>query len=160
VEIIDIELQKVKRRLQEKNLVMDMSDPPLDREKIRGWLAKHNHSGVNIEDMPLERKLAIKWLQDKRVNPRTDDFPLELHPAKAFLIGKGSSLEFGARPLRRAIEHLLEDPLAEVLLQGAFEGKGTIVVRVTEVDGEKKLTFEATGTTQTPELATAIKAGG
>src|SRR5579883_1743130 len=38
--------------------------------------------------------------------------------AKDFLIEKGTSLEYGARPLRRAIEHYLEDPLAEDLLHG------------------------------------------
>src|SRR5262249_54570987 len=65
--------------------------------------------------------------------------------AKEFIIEKGSSLEFGARPLRRAIEHLLEDPLAEELLRGTFAGKDTITVRVEEKDGEKKLAFEATG---------------
>src|SRR5205085_2828309 len=59
--------------------------------------------------------------------------------AKELLIEKGSSLEFGARPLRRAIEHLLEDPLAEQLLNGTFGGKDTITVRVQEVEGEKKL---------------------
>ena len=65
--------------------------------------------------------------------------------AKDFLIDKGTSLEYGARPLRRAIEHYLEDPLAEDLLRGTFQGKDTITVRVSEVDGEKKLGFDAVG---------------
>ena len=51
--------------------------------------------------------------------------------AKEFLIEKGTNLEYGARPLRRAIEHYLEDPLAEELLRGTFNGKDTITVRVT-----------------------------
>ena len=38
--------------------------------------------------------------------------------AKEVIIEKGTSLEFGARPLRRAIEHHLEDPLSEDLLVG------------------------------------------
>src|SRR5438094_1107660 len=63
--------------------------------------------------------------------------------AKDLLIDRGSSLEFGARPLRRAIEHLLENPLAEELLKGSFDGKDAITVGVGEADGEKKLTFEA-----------------
>jgi ATP-dependent Clp protease ATP-binding subunit ClpC len=77
--------------------------------------------------------------------------------AKDLIIEKGSSLEFGARPLRRAIEHLLEDPLSEKLLRGDFAGKDTITARVEEVEGEKKLAFDAT-TNKTPELATAITA--
>ncbi len=43
--------------------------------------------------------------------------------AKMWLIKKGSSKEYGARPLRRAIEQFLEDPMAEDLLRGGFTGK-------------------------------------
>ena len=68
--------------------------------------------------------------------------------AKELIIERGSSLEFGARPLRRAIENMLEDPLSEKLLQGEFTGKDTITVKVQEVDGEKKLFFEGTGVPQ------------
>ncbi|MCC6508325.1 MAG: ATP-dependent Clp protease ATP-binding subunit [Pirellulaceae bacterium] len=48
--------------------------------------------------------------------------------AKEFLIKNGSNLDYGARPLRRAIEQRVEDPLAEEILRGAFEGTNTIVV--------------------------------
>jgi len=48
--------------------------------------------------------------------------------AKQFLIKQGSNLDFGARPLRRAIENRIEDPLAEELLQGTFEDKNMIMV--------------------------------
>jgi ATP-dependent Clp protease ATP-binding subunit ClpC len=79
--------------------------------------------------------------------------------AKDLLIAKGTSLEFGARPLRRAIEHLLEDPLSEKLLRGEFQGKSTITVHAVEVDGdpkEKKLAFEAAGAVEPqPELVGA-----
>ncbi len=47
-----------------------------------------------------------------------------------------------ARPLRRAIEQYLADPLAEDLLRGTFNGMDTITVRVQEANGEKKLFFE------------------
>ena len=43
--------------------------------------------------------------------------------AKEFLIKKGSNTDYGARPLRRAIETFVEDPLAEELLKGEFAGK-------------------------------------
>jgi ATP-dependent Clp protease ATP-binding subunit ClpC len=76
--------------------------------------------------------------------------------AKEVIIAKGSSLEFGARPLRRAIEHLLEDPLSEELLRGTFQGKDTITVRVADGEGgEKKLIFDATSNAPTPELVAA-----
>jgi len=75
--------------------------------------------------------------------------------AKEFLIEKGTSLEYGARPLRRAIEQHLEDPLSEDLLRGTFAGKDLITVRVTGKEGEKALLFDATSTA--PELVTAIQ---
>src|SRR5262245_44988272 len=71
--------------------------------------------------------------------------------AKELLIEKGTSLEFGARPLRRAIEHLLEDPLSEELLRGKFEGKDTVTVRVTEENGEKKVFFDTGASTPPPQ---------
>jgi ATP-dependent Clp protease ATP-binding subunit ClpC len=77
--------------------------------------------------------------------------------AKDLLIDKGYSPEFGARPLRRAIEHLLEDPLAEELLKGSFVGKDTLTVKVDEVDGEKKLTFDST--TNAPPVPELVGAG-
>jgi len=62
--------------------------------------------------------------------------------AKKLLIKKGSNLDFGARPLRRAIENFVEDPLSEELLKGEFRGKDTITVRVKEVGGRKQLLFD------------------
>ena len=50
--------------------------------------------------------------------------------AKKLLIKKGSNTDFGARPLRRAIENFVEDPLSEELLKGEFQGKDTITVDV------------------------------
>jgi ATP-dependent Clp protease ATP-binding subunit ClpC len=40
--------------------------------------------------------------------------------AKDFLVTKGYDAQYGARPLRRTIQNLIEDPLAEGLLQGKF----------------------------------------
>jgi ATP-dependent Clp protease ATP-binding subunit ClpC len=59
--------------------------------------------------------------------------------AKEFLIDKGYSTEFGARPLRRAIEHYIEDPLSEGLLKGKFKGKGLIKIGVQD---EEHLKFD------------------
>ncbi|MFO0848480.1 MAG: ATP-dependent Clp protease ATP-binding subunit [Gemmataceae bacterium] len=78
--------------------------------------------------------------------------------AKDFLIEKGSSTEYGARPLRRAVEQHLEDTMSEALLKGEFDGKETVTVTVGEVDGEKKLVFEATGTAPAPAEPAAAAA--
>jgi ATP-dependent Clp protease ATP-binding subunit ClpC len=77
--------------------------------------------------------------------------------AKAFVIKKGTNKEFGARPLRRAIENLIEDPIAENLLMGAFEGKSLITVRLETKDGEEKLLFDAGGAVA-PKIEEAITA--
>lgn len=71
--------------------------------------------------------------------------------AKELLIEKGTSLDYGARPLRRAIEGYLEDPLAEELLRGKFNGKDTVTTQVVTADGESRISFE--GTSQTPSQA-------
>jgi ATP-dependent Clp protease ATP-binding subunit ClpC len=78
--------------------------------------------------------------------------------AKKLLIRKGSNTDFGARPLRRAIENFVEDPLSEELLKGEFQGKDTIVVDVKEVGGKRQLFF--TGSLGPPEEATVGAAAG
>jgi ATP-dependent Clp protease ATP-binding subunit ClpC len=78
--------------------------------------------------------------------------------SKDFLIDKGTSNDFGARPLRRAIEQNVEDPLAEEILRGNFKGKDLIRITVkTEENGEKHLFFEAlkSDAKDQPELAQA-----
>src|SRR5438477_5447424 len=98
----------------------------------------------NIIDIELAK--VIKRLKEKSLKLVLTE------EAKDLLIEKGYNQEFGARPLRRAIEHLLEDPLSEELLKGGFKGKDTITVRVQEVEGEKKLFFDATSTAAAGEL--------
>jgi ATP-dependent Clp protease ATP-binding subunit ClpC len=106
---------------------------------------------LNKEDLKhiidIELSKVFKRLQEKGLRLVLTD------EAKDLLIEKGTSLEFGARPLRRAIEHYLEDPMAEELLRGTFADKDTLTARVGEVDGEKKILFEATST-GTSELVT------
>ena len=65
-------------------------------------------------------------LASKRLTLRLED------SATDFLIDKGFDPEYGARPLRRAIERYLEDPLAEEILKGRFEPDQVIDVRAEE----------------------------
>jgi ATP-dependent Clp protease ATP-binding subunit ClpC len=87
--VVDLELSKVRERLKEKGLVIELTDE-----------------------------------------------------AKEFLIKKGSNTDYGARPLRRAIETFVEDPLAEELLKGEFAGKDSIKIEVKKVGDKKQLVFE------------------
>ena len=74
-----------------------------------------------IVDMELAK--VAKRLKEKGLTLDVTD------EAKEFLIEKGTNTDYGARPLRRAIENLLEDPLSEDLLRGTFVGADTIMVR-------------------------------
>jgi len=87
-----------------------------------------------IVDMELAK--VAKRLKDK-------GFTLDVtEEAKKVLIEKGTNTEYGARPLRRAIENLLEDPLSEDLLRGSFVGADTIVVRAEGSGEDAKLVMK------------------
>jgi ATP-dependent Clp protease ATP-binding subunit ClpC len=100
----------------------------------------------NIIDIELSK--VTKRLKEKNLNLILSD------EAKEFLIEKGTNTEYGARPLRRAIENQLEDPLSEELLRGKFEGKDVITVKVSEAGPEQRLVFEPS-THRTAELVGA-----
>ncbi len=81
-----------------------------------------------------ELKKVRARLKDRKITLELDD------KAKDFLIDKGYNPDYGARPLRRAIEHQIEDPLSEALLRGEFEGGSE--VRITHEVGKDHLTFQ------------------
>jgi len=61
------------------------------------------------------------------------DVEIVLTPgATEFLIEKGYDPQFGARPLRRAVEKHLQDPLAEEILRGNIKPSETVEVAVAE----------------------------
>ncbi len=70
--------------------------------------------------------------------------------AKTFLVRKGYDRELGARPLRRAIQRYLEDPLAERVLLGEYPSGTTIVVDAAP-DGDSLL-FEMVDTPDIPPV--------
>jgi ATP-dependent Clp protease ATP-binding subunit ClpC len=53
-------------------------------------------------------------------------------PAHEFVIEKGFDPTYGARPMRRAVERYLEDPLAEELLRGGVKAGDVVEVSVSE----------------------------
>jgi ATP-dependent Clp protease ATP-binding subunit ClpB len=59
---------------------------------------------------------------------RERDLELELAPdARAFLADRGYDPAYGARPLKRALQRYIQDPLAKLLLRGEFAPGDTIV---------------------------------
>jgi ATP-dependent Clp protease ATP-binding subunit ClpC len=83
----------------------------------------------------------------RKVTKRLVDHGMKIdlsQEARDFLIDKGTNNDFGARPLRRAIEQFVEDPLSEEILRGNFKGKDLVHITVkTEEGGEKHLYFNA-----------------
>ena len=60
--------------------------------------------------------------------------------AREFIVRIGTDEQYGARPLRRAVQQYIEDPLSEMLLKGSFKTGASI--RVSIDDLEEKLVFE------------------
>ncbi len=92
----------------------------------------------------------------KKVFKRLTEHGLKLdltEQAKEFLIEKGYNPEFGARPLRRAIEHYIEDPLSEAVLAGEFKGKNLIKI---DVQDEEHLKLEGCEVTEPKESEAAV----
>ena len=58
--------------------------------------------------------------------------------AKDFLAKEGYDKIYGARPLRRVIQRLIEDPLSETLLTTKFSAGDSVIVEM--ADGQIKLT--------------------
>jgi ATP-dependent Clp protease ATP-binding subunit ClpC len=88
---------------------------------------------VGIVEYELQK--VFKRLEDR-------DMSLDLDKtAKDFLIDKGFNPDFGARPLRRAIEHYVEDPMSDSILRDEF--KPGQVIKITRKQEEDHLTFDA-----------------
>jgi ATP-dependent Clp protease ATP-binding subunit ClpC len=65
-----------------------------------------------IQILELEVGKVLARLKSKNLNLTLDE------KAKDFLVEKGYDPQYGARPMRRAVERFLEDPLAEEILKG------------------------------------------
>ena len=104
----------------------------LDDTIIFKPLSKENlYNIIDIEIKKMGKRLAEQGIR------------LELaQEARDFLIEKGYNPDFGARPLRRAIEQHIEDALSESILRGEF--KGVDLVKINR-DGDK-LKFEPLNT--------------
>ncbi|NQT21582.1 MAG: ATP-dependent Clp protease ATP-binding subunit [Planctomycetes bacterium] len=75
------------------------------------------------EIVVLEFKNVLDRLRERNIDVKISN------PAKEFIIERGFDPDFGARPIRRAIERFIEDPLSEELLRGQFKSGDTILVQ-------------------------------
>jgi ATP-dependent Clp protease ATP-binding subunit ClpC len=86
-----------------------------------------------VEILDLEIEKVVERLKGKQMTIQLDE------KAKDFLVEKGHDTNYGARPMRRAVERFLEDPLAEEILKGQLIPNET--VQVTVGDEKDKLIF-------------------
>src|SRR5216117_1839226 len=77
-----------------------------------------------IEILDLEISKVMQRLKARNIILQLDE------KAKDFLVSRGYDPQYGARPMRRAVERFLEDPLAEEILKGAFHEGEPILVSV------------------------------
>ncbi len=74
---------------------------------------------------------------DLRERMIAQNMSINLTPAATALIAKeGTDTTFGARPLRRAIQRMLEDPLSEQILEGTWQSGSIVDVDVDETGKE------------------------
>ena len=77
------------------------------------------------------KKIVDLILDEEKKLLKEKDIKLEVTPEARDLIAKeGYDPDFGARPLRRAIQRLIENPLSEEILQGKFKEGDTVIVTV------------------------------
>jgi ATP-dependent Clp protease ATP-binding subunit ClpC len=122
------------------------------KEKVMGELKKNFRPEFlnRIDDTIVFRELTREDVRDivdllfKRVQEqlRSQDIGVELtEEAKDYLAVEGYDPTLGARPLRRAIQRLVEDPLSEKILWKEFHAGQTIVVDTEDAEEKKTITF-------------------
>lgn len=87
------------------------------------------------EIVDLEVAKLVKRLADKEI-----DLVLE-ESARDLIVTEGYDPDYGARPMRRAVEQLLEDPLAEAILSGAVKEDQHVTAKVKK--DAKEVSFKA-----------------
>jgi ATP-dependent Clp protease ATP-binding subunit ClpC len=95
---------------------------------------------LTVEEIAKIVDLMLKRVRDQL---KAQGMGLEItQPAKEHIIKLGYDQAYGARPLRRTIQNLIEDPLAEHLLLGRYHPGDSILVEL-DPDG-KGLVITAT----------------
>ncbi len=134
------------------------------KEKVTEELKKHFRPEfinrideiIVFHELTMDELKLIVDLMLARVLEQLEAQQLDLvltDDAKEFLGNKGYDPELGARPLRRAIQRLLEDPLSERVLLGEFKAGMTILVGLDSENDE--LTFEGISSPNTPPVELA-----
>ena len=98
---------------------------------------------INFDQLDKNAIINIVDLELRHIVKRVTElgYTIELTTeAKSFLADKGYDIQYGARPLKRALQNYLEDEISELLLDGALQYGDTIAVDADTNAG--KLKFE------------------
>jgi ATP-dependent Clp protease ATP-binding subunit ClpC len=135
------------------------------KEKVTDALKLHFRPEFlnRIDDVIVFHELTmdeVKQIVDlflHRVREQLESQALDLaltEDAKELMAKKGYDPQLGARPLRRAIQRMLEDPLSEKVLYKEFPAGATVLVDLDEEDPER-LSFTSVETPDQPALEMA-----
>jgi len=97
---------------------------------------------IVFHSLTVDHLKSIVDLQIKQVANRLHDssgIAVEVtDAAKEKIIAEGTDAAYGARPLRRAIQRMVEDPLSDLVLRGQFKPDETVIV---DIDESGNVTF-------------------
>jgi ATP-dependent Clp protease ATP-binding subunit ClpC len=96
---------------------------------------------IVFQHLKKEEILQIADLYLKRVNQQAKEMQITIDlsdAVKDFLVEQGYDPNLGARPLRRAVQRFIEDPLSEEMLLGRFQAGDEIIA---ELDENKQVIF-------------------
>jgi ATP-dependent Clp protease ATP-binding subunit ClpC len=116
---------------------------------------------IVFHELTMDEVKSIVDLMLDRVREQLKSQALDLvltDDAKALLARKGYDPQLGARPLRRAIQRMLEDQLSERVLFGEFPVHATVLVDV-DPDEPEQITFKSVETPDQPPVELAESEG-
>ena len=147
------------RQLKDFGAGVGFNTETLSKEQSRGVISKALNRAFSpeflnrVDDIIMFDQLEKEDIE-KIIDIELKDFFTRLYilgysltiskEAKDFIASKGYDRNFGARPLKRAIQKYLEDDLAEMMLKLNAEGKNGGEITVAYADGSEKLTFAYT----------------
>ncbi|MFA7576564.1 MAG: AAA family ATPase [Candidatus Muiribacteriota bacterium] len=113
---------------------------------------------VTFKALTKEDNMEIFDILIKDVLKRLESLGMKLNitpEVKEFIVDKGTNLKFGARPLKRSIKTLVENPLSEGILNKSFQ-KGDVLLTSVSTE-EDKIVFEVEGKKNTKTTAKSDK---
>ncbi len=118
--VAQMSYEKMKDKVLEE---MKKTFRPEFLNRIDGTVVFHSLTQEHI------RRIVELMLAQVETQLKDKEIKIEISDAAKDLLGeKGWDPAFGARPLRRVIEHMVEDPLSEALLEGRFQSGDTVRV--------------------------------